>query len=63
MSSEERDRAFLVREAVACRLGQREASERLGTACASSNALCVPGNMTETPVLSPISGAGHRIIA
>ena len=30
MSSEERDRAFLVREAVACRVGQREASERLG---------------------------------
>jgi hypothetical protein len=30
MSGEERDRAFLVRETVACRLGQREASERLG---------------------------------
>jgi transposase len=30
MSGEERDRAFLVREATACRLGQREASERLG---------------------------------
>jgi transposase len=30
MSGEERDRAFLVREAVACRVGQREASERLG---------------------------------
>ena len=29
MSGKERDRAFLVREAVACRVGQREASERL----------------------------------
>jgi len=30
MSGEERDCSFLVREAVACRVGQRAASERLG---------------------------------
>jgi Trp operon repressor len=30
MSGEERDRAFLVRQAIEGRLSQREASERLG---------------------------------
>jgi hypothetical protein len=31
MSGAERDRAYLVRQAVECRLSQREAAERLGT--------------------------------
>jgi hypothetical protein len=60
MSGSERDRAFLVRQAVEGRLGQREASERLGSAFVSSNGWCVPGGLGVTLALFRVSADDRR---
>jgi hypothetical protein len=60
MSGSERDRAFLVRQAVDGLVSQRRRRSVSGSAFVSSNGWCAPGDLTVMRVSSRASAADRR---